>query len=84
MFHQINELMELGMHPALQHPRRSQIRPLDSGSVAHLSFYAIWRCRQGALARQPVAIRGRQRPAAAVSINCSAEMVPSKRGVEPG
>ena len=25
------------MHPALQHPRRSQIRPLDSGSVAH--FY---------------------------------------------
>ena len=29
------------MHPALQHPRRSQIRPLDSGSVVHLLFYGI-------------------------------------------
>jgi len=28
MFHQINELMVLGMHPAISHPRRSQIRPL--------------------------------------------------------
>ena len=29
------------MHPALQHPRRSQIRPLDSGSLVHLLFYGI-------------------------------------------
>ena len=27
MFHQINELMVLGMHPAILYPRRSQIRP---------------------------------------------------------
>jgi len=27
MFHQINELMVLGMHPAIQYPRRNQIRP---------------------------------------------------------
>src|SRR5437773_7266 len=27
MFHQIYELMVLGMHPAIPHPRRSQIRP---------------------------------------------------------
>jgi len=29
MFHQIYELMVLGMHPAISHSRRSQIRPLD-------------------------------------------------------
>ena len=27
MFHQIYELMVLGMHPAIPHPRRSQIAP---------------------------------------------------------
>jgi hypothetical protein len=34
MFHQINELMVLGMHPAIQYPRRSQIRPLRQVSRA--------------------------------------------------
>ena len=28
MFHRFNESMELGMHPAILYPRRSQIRPL--------------------------------------------------------
>src|ERR1051325_6487248 len=29
MFRQISELTVLGMHPAIPHPRRSQIRPLN-------------------------------------------------------
>src|SRR5688572_32931149 len=36
MFHQINELMVLGMHPAIQYPRRSQIRPLRQVTRARL------------------------------------------------
>jgi len=38
MFHQINELMVLGMHPAISHPRRSQIRPLGRRTF---SLYAL-------------------------------------------
>jgi hypothetical protein len=34
MFHQIYELMVLGMHPAISHSRRSQIRPLDETAGA--------------------------------------------------
>ena len=34
MFHQINELMVLGMHPAIQCPRRSQGRPLRVRTAA--------------------------------------------------
>ena len=33
MFHQIYELMVLGMHPAIPHPRRSQIRPQAVRSI---------------------------------------------------
>ena len=40
MFHQINELMVLGMHPAIQYPRRSQIRPLRPGQ-SHPILYGI-------------------------------------------
>jgi len=34
MFRQIYELTVLGMHPAIQCPRRSQIRPLRVGTAA--------------------------------------------------
>ena len=33
MFHQINELMVLGMHPAIPYPRRSQFRPRKQGEI---------------------------------------------------
>ena len=46
MFHRINESMELGMHPAILYPRRSQIRPHRTGSDAIFQLYGIVANRQ--------------------------------------
>ena len=56
MFHRIYESMELGMHPAILYPRRSQSRPQLVYSSAP-PLYAIGRDRVRYTARPPFVLK---------------------------
>lgn len=79
MFHQIYELMVLGMHPAISHSRRSQIRPLDRCAPDAPPACLLIVRAQPAFARLSRAHVGEAGPAAAKPPSMFSEVEPRLR-----